>query len=85
VQRSRSHDVGFRNHRSNYESGLTYWYRGNSWPAISQINFASRFTHPNLKAIAPWEGMTEPVDENRGKHTIYTGGDYASYLVLSFI
>ncbi|KAJ5933493.1 hypothetical protein N7454_005822 [Penicillium verhagenii] len=32
---------------------------GNSWLAISQINFASRFTHPNLKAIAPWEGLTD--------------------------
>lgn len=28
--------------------------------------------------------LKEPVDENRGKHTIYTG-DYASYLVLPFI
>lgn len=64
VQRSGSHDVGFRNHRSNYESGLTYWYRGNSWLAISQINFVSRFTHPNLKAIAPWEGMTDLYAQN---------------------
>ncbi|KAL2833702.1 Alpha/Beta hydrolase protein [Aspergillus cavernicola] len=31
---------------------------GNSWLAISQINFASRFRHPNLKAIAPWEALT---------------------------
>jgi hypothetical protein len=29
--------------------------------------------------------LKEPVDENRGKHTIYTGGEYASYLVLPFI
>lgn len=34
--------------------------RGNSWLAISQLNFASRFNHPNLKAIAPWEGLTDP-------------------------
>ncbi|KAK1139322.1 hypothetical protein N8T08_001093 [Aspergillus melleus] len=33
---------------------------GNSWLAISQLNFASRFNHPNLKAIAPWEGLTDP-------------------------
>ncbi|KNG91587.1 hypothetical protein ANOM_000005 [Aspergillus nomiae NRRL 13137] len=32
---------------------------GNSWLAISQLNFASRFQHPNLKAIAPWEGLTD--------------------------
>ncbi|KAJ5381027.1 uncharacterized protein N7496_003455 [Penicillium cataractarum] len=31
---------------------------GNSWLAIAQINFASRLSHPNLKAIAPWEGLT---------------------------
>lgn len=29
--------------------------------------------------------LKEPVDENRGKHTIYTGGGYASYLVFPFI
>ncbi|KAJ5725006.1 Alpha/Beta hydrolase protein [Penicillium malachiteum] len=32
---------------------------GNSWLAVSQLNFASRFAHPNLKAIAPWEGLTD--------------------------
>lgn len=32
---------------------------GNSWLAISQINFASRLEHPALKAIAPWEGRTD--------------------------
>ncbi|KAJ5368994.1 uncharacterized protein N7496_008754 [Penicillium cataractarum] len=37
---------------------------GNSWLAISQVNFASRFTHPNLKAIAPWECMTDPYTHN---------------------
>ncbi|KAL4736737.1 Alpha/Beta hydrolase protein [Aspergillus similis] len=33
---------------------------GNSWLAILQLNFASRFSHPNLKAIAPWEGLSDP-------------------------
>ena len=33
--------------------------RGNSWLDISQLNFASRFAHPNLKAIAPWGGFTD--------------------------
>ncbi|EYE89952.1 alpha/beta-hydrolase [Aspergillus ruber CBS 135680] len=42
---------------------------GNSWLAISQINFASRFTHPNLKAIAPWEALTDPYD-----HSLCRGG-----------
>ncbi|KAF5684878.1 cocaine esterase [Fusarium circinatum] len=32
---------------------------GNSWLAISQINFASRMHHPALKAIVPWEGYTD--------------------------
>jgi predicted acyl esterase len=32
---------------------------GNSWLAISQINFASRMHYPALKAIAPWEGYTD--------------------------
>ncbi|RBQ79422.1 hypothetical protein FVER14953_12221 [Fusarium verticillioides] len=32
---------------------------GNSWLAISQINFVSRMHHPALKAIAPWEGYTD--------------------------
>ncbi|EXK36388.1 hypothetical protein FOMG_09563 [Fusarium oxysporum f. sp. melonis 26406] len=31
---------------------------GNSWLAISQINFALRMHYPALKAIAPWEGYT---------------------------
>lgn len=26
---------------------------------MCQLNFASRFTHPALKAIAPWEGLTD--------------------------
>lgn len=43
--------------------------RGNSWLAISQITFASRFNHPNLKAIAPWEGLTDPY-----KHHLCRGG-----------
>ncbi|KAF5625344.1 cocaine esterase [Fusarium tjaetaba] len=33
---------------------------GNSWLAIAQINFASRLSHPALKAIAPWESFTDP-------------------------
>jgi len=32
---------------------------GNSWLAISAWNAASRFQHPALKAIAPWEGLTD--------------------------
>ncbi|KAH9203739.1 Alpha/Beta hydrolase protein [Leptodontidium sp. 2 PMI_412] len=32
---------------------------GNSWLAISQINFASRLEHPALKALAPWEGRND--------------------------
>ncbi|KJK65646.1 hypothetical protein P875_00010090 [Aspergillus parasiticus SU-1] len=42
---------------------------GNSWLAISQLNFASRFQHPHLKAIAPWEGLTDLYD-----HQICRGG-----------
>lgn len=32
---------------------------GNSWLAISQINYASRLQHPALKALAPWEGRND--------------------------
>ncbi|PYI03906.1 alpha/beta-hydrolase [Aspergillus sclerotiicarbonarius CBS 121057] len=32
---------------------------GNSWLSIAQINFASRLQHPALKALAPWEGLTD--------------------------
>ena len=32
---------------------------GNSWLAHAQINFASRFSHPALKALAPMEGFTD--------------------------
>lgn len=42
---------------------------GNSWLAIAQINFASRMHHPALKAIAPWEALTDPY-----RHFIARGG-----------
>ncbi|EMC96066.1 hypothetical protein BAUCODRAFT_123340 [Baudoinia panamericana UAMH 10762] len=32
---------------------------GNSWLSMAQLNFASRLSHPALKAIAPWEGQTD--------------------------
>ncbi|KAF2137085.1 uncharacterized protein K452DRAFT_114106 [Aplosporella prunicola CBS 121167] len=34
-------------------------FAGNSWLAVSQINFASRFKHPAVKALAPWEGLSD--------------------------
>lgn len=37
---------------------------GNSWLAISQVNFASRYRHPALRAIAPWEAMLDPYKES---------------------
>lgn len=37
---------------------------GNSWLAISQINFASRFSHPAVKALAPWEALTDVYRQN---------------------
>ena len=36
---------------------------GNSWLAISQINFASRLSHPALKALAPMEAFNDPYRE----------------------
>ena len=42
---------------------------GNSWLAISQINFAARLKHPALKALAPWESYTDPY-----RHFIARGG-----------
>jgi predicted acyl esterase len=32
---------------------------GNSYLAKAQINFASRLSHPALKALAPWEGFSD--------------------------
>lgn len=32
---------------------------GNSYLAKAQVNYASKQTHPALKAIAPWEGFTD--------------------------
>lgn len=32
---------------------------GNSWLAVAQLHYASRFSHPALKAIAPWEGFSD--------------------------
>ncbi|KAK4051789.1 hypothetical protein OIO90_004613 [Microbotryomycetes sp. JL221] len=32
---------------------------GNSWLATGQINVATKAPHPALKALAPWEGMTD--------------------------
>lgn len=42
---------------------------GNSWLAISQINFAARMFHPALKALAPWECYTDPY-----RHFVARGG-----------
>lgn len=33
---------------------------GNSWLSMAQVNFAARLSHPALKALAPWEGLTDP-------------------------
>ncbi|KAK0761998.1 hypothetical protein N5P37_004798 [Trichoderma harzianum] len=40
---------------------------GNSWLAISQINFASRHEHPALKALAPWEGRHDVYRDTLGR------------------
>ena len=32
---------------------------GNSYLAKAQVSFASRISHPALKALAPWEGLTD--------------------------
>ena len=29
--------------------------------------------------------MTKPLDENRGRHVVYTGGDYKSFLMLPYL
>ncbi|KAJ0131516.1 Transposase [Fusarium oxysporum f. sp. albedinis] len=41
--------------------------RGNSWLAVSQVNFAARFSHPALKAIAPWEGKIDLYRDQLGR------------------
>lgn len=40
---------------------------GNSWLAIAQINFASRYNHSALKALAPWEALTNLYDDIVGR------------------
>lgn len=40
---------------------------GNSWLAIAQINYASRYSHPALKALAPWEGLSDPYRDTVGR------------------
>ncbi|KAK9419537.1 putative Alpha/Beta hydrolase protein [Seiridium unicorne] len=40
---------------------------GNSWLAIAQVNFASRYSHPALKALAPWEAATDPYRDLLGR------------------
>ncbi|KAK5048146.1 hypothetical protein LTR84_005816 [Exophiala bonariae] len=42
---------------------------GNSWLAVSQINFASKLRHPALKALAPMEAQNDPY-----RHLIARGG-----------
>ncbi|ETS77006.1 hypothetical protein PFICI_10880 [Pestalotiopsis fici W106-1] len=42
-------------------------FAGNSWLAIAQINLASRFSHPALKALAPMEAMTDPYRDQMGR------------------
>ena len=46
---------------------------GNSWLAISQINVAARCPHPALKAIAPWEAMTDMYGQAAARGVL-TGG-----------
>ncbi|KAF9891443.1 hypothetical protein FE257_003909 [Aspergillus nanangensis] len=56
---------------------------GNSWLAISQLNFASRFNHPNLKAIAPWEGLTDPYGQQSCRGGIPRTG-FVDLIIQSF-
>lgn len=47
---------------------------GNSWLAIAQINFASRLSHPALKAIAPFEGINDPYRDGMVRGGILSKG-----------
>jgi predicted acyl esterase len=40
---------------------------GNSWLSIAQINFASRLSHPALKALAPWESLNDPYRDSTAR------------------
>ncbi|KAI1842428.1 hypothetical protein JX266_011323 [Neoarthrinium moseri] len=42
-------------------------FAGNSWLAMAQLNLASRFSHPALKALAPWEASTDPYRDTIGR------------------
>ena len=54
---------------------------GNSWLAIAQINVASRAPHPALKAIAPWEAMTNPYNDQACRGGVPANPDFGEMLL----
>ncbi|KAI9038927.1 uncharacterized protein KD926_010141 [Aspergillus affinis] len=59
----------------NSEGALMFWGE--------QLNFAARFNHPNLKAIAPWEGLTDPYGQQSCRGGIPRLG-FADLIVQAF-
>ncbi|KAL4919707.1 Alpha/Beta hydrolase protein [Aspergillus aurantiobrunneus] len=57
---------------------------GNSWLAISQINFASRLRHPNLKAIAPWEAFTNVYAQQACRGGIPSNSGFLDLIIRGF-
>jgi len=57
---------------------------GNSWLAVAQINFASRLSHPALKALAPWEAMNDPYRDNIGRGGVPTDPGFLMMMLHGF-
>ena len=57
---------------------------GNSWLAIAQINFASKLSHPALKALAPMEALTDPYRDIIARGGMPHNSDFHKLLMNGF-
>lgn len=61
------HGVSNRSTMTECVADMPSDHSGNSWLAISQVNFTARSSHPALKALAPWEAYTDPYRDFVGR------------------
>ncbi|PVH69619.1 X-Pro dipeptidyl-peptidase C-terminal non-catalytic domain-containing protein [Cadophora sp. DSE1049] len=57
---------------------------GNSWLSIAQINFASRLSHPALKAFAPWESLNDPYRDLIARGGMPVNSEFHKLLIRGF-
>ena len=55
---------------------------GNSWLAISQINFGARLSHPALKALAPMEGFTDPYRDIQARGGMVSNYEFSQKVIM---